>query len=77
MKLLLGSGAISQENLLSHYGARLTELSDKLSKEQANLVKLGQEAATVEADLKNGRRSLENKQAELNGKLTYMNNLIL
>ena len=66
MKLLLGSGA-NQDNLLSHYGPRLSELSDKLSKEQANLVKLGQEAATVEADLKNGRRSLENKQAELNG----------
>lgn len=64
IKMLVGDSP-SKDNLLSYYNGRLNSISSSLTQKQQNLTKLGQEGATVEANLRNIRSQLEGKQAEL------------
>ncbi len=66
IKMLVGDNA-NKDNLLSYYNGRLNSISVSLSQKQQNLTKLGQEGATVEANLRNVRNQLEAKQSELSG----------
>ena len=66
IKMLVGDNT-SKDNLLSYYNGRLHSISSSLSQKQQNLTKLGQEGATVDANLRNIRTQLDVKQAELSG----------
>lgn len=71
IKTLLGDHT-SKDNLLSYFNGRLNSISTSLSQKQQNLTKLGQKGATIEANLRNARSSLEKKQTTLNG-MSYKN----
>lgn len=68
IELLLGAGGESQGNLLTYYKAKLTAGSESLAKCQLKITNLGQKVASTEADLRNLRKQLENKNSELDSK---------
>ena len=69
IKLLLGPDAIHKDELLAYYNPQLDTLGRNLDKDRQRQTKLGQEKAVIEADLRNLRRIIDDKKAELAGKM--------